>query len=96
MRFVILGWLGLRNEVTLCGSRLFYVSVLDRNEDSSVSLVQSLRNGVTLFGSSLRCVLPHSIGTKSLSEPYSKFLRDEVTLWVELCTTGSLLKEYLG
>ena len=26
--------------------------------------------------------LPHSIGMKSLSEPYSKFLRDGVTLWV--------------
>ena len=46
-------------------------------------LVQSLRDGVTLLGSSLRCGLTHSIGTKSLSEPYSKILRDEVTLWVE-------------
>ena len=46
-------------------------------------LVQSHRDGVTLFGSSLRCALPHSIGTKSLSEPYSEFLRDKVTLWVE-------------
>ena len=35
------------------------------------------------FWGCLRCALPHSIGTKSLSEPYSKFLRDEVTLWVE-------------
>ena len=46
------------------------------------SLVQSLRDGVTLFGSSLRSMLLHSIGTKSLSEPCAKFLRD-VTLWVE-------------
>ena len=46
-------------------------------------LVQSLRDGVTLLRSSLRCGLTHLIGTKSLSEPYSKILRDEVTLWVE-------------
>ena len=63
--------------------RVETVSVLDRNEDSSVFyLVQSLRDGVTLFGPSLRWELPHSIRTKSLSEPYFKFLRDEVTLWV--------------
>ena len=46
----------------------------------SFYLVQSLRDGVTLFGSSLHCALPHSIGSKFLSEPYSKFLHDEVTL----------------
>ena len=41
-------------------------------------MVQSLRDGVE---SAVRLTL--SIETKTLSEPYSKILRDEVTLWVE-------------
>ena len=86
-------WLILRDEVTLRVETVLGL-ILDRNEEflTFYLVVQVLRDGVTLLRVEFTMWVYALDRTEGLlSEPCSKILRDEVTLWVKWVVDSHLI-----